>query len=461
MSDREIIIQLLRNVEWRLRANRLLNELALGLSMVLVFLIALKVWDLFSPLKAVTIAGIIGASICTYAGFVLWCVRRKGTLDQAAASVDRKAGLRDEIKTAFWFINNPRSSEWIEKQLQRAARNARNIDLERTYPSIIPRTSYPAAVMVLLFIGLNFVPLPLNHNWLMLQAAPAVSLTESERAALDSARQSLQRPAVFDESELNDSEKLDSIKRGLEEIARDLMASEELKGLAEAIMENQIDLAAQEMRKLAGQMGTDTPAAAQQMLQSFEKASNNSRPGLEQLTKNMGDLAQALENKDDAAIQEAVEKVAEELDRIDGEMQVHETGGEQIARGMEAPPGKDNSQVRQDGESPQSRSDSMGLGASNGTNGGEREAPPTLAAKLRMDVKLQQAGVKGAPNDAVPSAEELEEASRRERSTLDFRNVKSELSTAQKDVLNKERIPWEYRPLIKGYFQAIRPPVKK
>lgn len=461
MSDREIIIQLLRNVEWRMRANRLLHELALGLSIAFIFLIALKVWDLFSPLRAVTITFVIAACAFSYAGFVAWRVRKKGTLGQAAASVDQRAGLRDEIKTAFWFINNPRSSEWIEGQLHRAARNAGRIDLDRTYPGIIPRTSYTAAVMVLLFAGLNFVPLPLNHNWLMLQAAPAGSLTETERAALDSTEQLLRKAGFFGQPDSNESATLENIKRGLDEIARDLLGSEELRDLAEAILESQIDLAAQEMRKLAGRMGTDKPAAAQQMLQSFEKASNNSRPGLEALTKSMADLAQALENKDEAAVQEAVEKVAEELERIEGEMQVHETGGEQIARGMEAPPGQDSSQIRQDGESPQSRSDSMGLGASKGGDGGERDAPPTLATRLRMDVQLQQAGLKGANDDAVPSAEEIEEASRRERSTLDYRNVKSELSTAQKDVLNKDRIPWEYRPLIKGYFQAIRPPVKK
>jgi hypothetical protein len=53
--------------------------------------------------------------------------------------------------------------------------------------------------------------------------------------------------------------------------------------------------------------------------------------------------------------------------------------------------------------------------------------------------------------------EDLDEVSKQERSKLDYRNVKSELSPAQKDLLNQDRIPWEYRSLIKDYFQAIRP----
>jgi hypothetical protein len=51
-----------------------------------------------------------------------------------------------------------------------------------------------------------------------------------------------------------------------------------------------------------------------------------------------------------------------------------------------------------------------------------------------------------------------EEASRQERSRLDYRSVPSELTPAQQELLNHEQIPREYRNLIREYFQAIRPP---
>ena len=50
------------------------------------------------------------------------------------------------------------------------------------------------------------------------------------------------------------------------------------------------------------------------------------------------------------------------------------------------------------------------------------------------------------------------EASKQERSKLDYRNVHSDLSPAQKDVLNQDKVPWELKGLIKNYFEAIRPP---
>ena len=88
-----------------------------------------------------------------------------------------------------------------------------------------------------------------------------------------------------------------------------------------------------------------------------------------------------------------------------------------------------------------------------------RSDAPREGAPTKLDVQLQQERVKGMEDQG--KEENIEEVSKQERSRLDYRNVKSDLSPAQKDLLNQDRIPWEYRPLIKNYFQAIRPPAKK
>jgi hypothetical protein len=251
---------------------------------------------------------------------------------------------------------------------------------------------------------------------------------------------------------------LEAIEKGLEEIGRDLLQSDELKNAAEAMIGKDLPLAAEELRRVGGQMGADTPAAAREMLESFQRASKNATPGLEQLAKAMTDISEGLKNLDDSAVQEAVEKVAEELERLEGEMLVHETGGQQIARGMQSMPGEPASQIRQAGEAPQARSDSMGLGTSSSRGGGQAELPETtLDAKIELDIQLQQAGLNGLQDFSTTPPVDLEEASKQERSKLDYRNIASELTPAQKDVLNRNTIPWEYRPLIKRYFQAIRP----
>src|SRR5439155_22242717 len=111
------------------------------------------------------------------------------TLGQAAASIDTTADLHDEIKTALWFINNPRASEWVDAQLRRAARDAQGLNLDRLYPRRVPRTTYLAIAMILVFVALNFVPLSWNHNWLTLQAAPAFSLSDREREILEETKE--------------------------------------------------------------------------------------------------------------------------------------------------------------------------------------------------------------------------------------------------------------------------------
>jgi hypothetical protein len=40
---------------------------------------------------------------------------------------------------------------------------------------------------------------------------------------------------------------------------------------------------------------------------------------------------------------------------------------------------------------------------------------------------------------------------------MDYRNVPSQLSPAQKDALNQNRLPREQREIVKYYFEEIRP----
>src|SRR5437870_4645419 len=108
MSDKEIIIKALERIERRIRANRLFNELALGATFFLAFPLAWKIWDLFDPFRASTIALVAGTWVLLFAGYVVWCSLRTTTANRAAASIDKVADLKDEIKTAVWFIHNPK-----------------------------------------------------------------------------------------------------------------------------------------------------------------------------------------------------------------------------------------------------------------------------------------------------------------------------------------------------------------
>jgi hypothetical protein len=535
MSDKEIIIKTLERVERRIRANRLFKELGLDATLFLAFPLACKVWDLFYPFKSSTITILAGTWILLFAAYVVWRSLRKTTENHAAVSIDKAADLKDEIKTAIWFIHNPRPSDWVDAQIHRAADRTRTIDIDRFFPRYMPKTAYLAAAFFLFFIALNFVPLPWNHNWLMLQAAPAFTLTPQEAEMLKQTQALLQKANELKKSEVAQKledvaqdlkegkmdaaqvlEKLNalqnqlsegnldaaSMREGLQEMAKSLAQSDKLDATAEAINNQDLNKAADELRKAAEKLGSTDPQSRSKMQKSLQQASENPRAGLEELAQRLKEAAEDLKNEDQKDAQVALDEAGQELDQIEEKLQNQDLknlaaeqlqnlqqslrqsqqAGKQQAR---AKSGQDQKvQNRQksgegdQGDSPQAGSETEGdpsaepaqqsaqAGGNNNGNGlmpsgkgggdAQREGPPTT-----LDVQLQKEQIEGMHDQDQGLKEDLDEVSKQERSKLDYRNVKSELSPAQKDLLNQDRIPWEYRSLIKDYFQAIRPPSAK
>jgi hypothetical protein len=542
MSDKEIIVSALERIDRRIRKNRLFTELSLAAIPFLAIPLLLKLWDLLVPMRGVTVSIVIGAWVVLFGAFVAWRLMQRGSLEQSATSFDQHAGLKDEVKTAFWFIHNPRPSAWIDAQIQRAARRTQTFDLDAAFPRSIPKTSYIAVVMVLLFVILNFVPLPWNHNWLALQAAPAFSLNEKEAALLKQTQELLRRAEKLNQSDL--VEKLEDIinqlqqgnidaqqaaqmlddlqnqleegnldasalSEGLEEMARDLQQSGELEPSGNAMQNKDLGLAADELRKLAEKLGMVSPEASKDMQKSLQQAAENTRPGLEDLAKMLKEAAENMKNGQQEQAQSSLDAAANELESIQQQIdsqqlknmasqqlqdlknslqqrqqqaagqnskaakgdQQKASGKGQNANGQKPEAGQSQDAEGQSADSGEAGDPSdeggqpgmpgammpggdQGTGLMPGGKGGSdapREGDPTS-----LDVQLQQEAVKGM-EDGAEKPENIEESSKMERSRLDYRNVKSDLSPAQKDLLNQDRIPWEYRPLIKDYFQAIRP----
>src|SRR5687768_4816749 len=127
MSNSEAILNLLRRVHERRRINHVIRELGIALSMALPAPVLLKLWDLWSPMRGRTVLLLLAVWAIAAAAIIVWRLRApKTTLLEEAAAVDQKAGLNDEIKSAFWFTQDSRRSEWIDAQLVRAARTAHN-----------------------------------------------------------------------------------------------------------------------------------------------------------------------------------------------------------------------------------------------------------------------------------------------------------------------------------------------
>ena len=122
-------------------------------------------------------------------------------------------------------------------------------------------------------------------------------------------------------------------------------------------------------------------------------------------------------------------------------------GGESGDSSPNGTPSAGNSQGNGQGSQSSNSSNSTAFGSPEDLKPGEI---------TKLDVQLKMEGLKGQAN-ANSQLQDIEEASKQERSAMDYRNVPSQLSPAQKDALNQNRLPREQREIVKYYFQEIRP----
>lgn len=561
MSDRETIVQNLAKVESRIRTNRRVARIGAGLAVFILFAILVKVWDLVSPFSSSAIRGFWGVWFAGLAAFVIHSLRFRGSLSEAAAKVDQRASLKDEIVSAYWFVSRNASGPWIDLHVRRAAETVRKLNLRSLYPRIVPRTSYVAVTGTVLLLALNFAPLQLADSWLLSWPAADISppteaealfneieellseaealrpdptidqfqdLIESMREARLSTEETeegiAQVEGLIDEGNLN----IASILEGLEEMGADLLQAEDTAEAGQALLEGELDQAAEELRQLAQEIA-DGQMPAEEVSEALEEASANSRSGLEELVEQLREAAEGLRDRDQEAAEEALIESAESLgdlsdmvesqrlqneaaDRLDtirealreqleeqAETQdlnaqdsnaLDSQGNQQELTADQEAPEDGVQQQNAEGESAGSPADQidgpsqLAPGPIDGVEPGDELMVPALGdlqnieasaagqiplgfgfspeqkegAPTSLEVQLQEEIVQAALEEITQNgdAEAKEETTGQELSVLDYRNVPSDLTPAQQDLLNEDRIPREYRTLIKEYFEAIR-----
>ena len=570
MSDRETIVQTLKAVESRIRTNRSIRRIATGLCVFVLTALVVKVLDLAAPFPSAAIRAFWVLWFAGLAAFVIWCARERGSLANAAAQVDHKARLKDEISSAYWFLGHGKKNPWINLQIHRAAETARRLDPSGLYPRVIPPASYVAAVGIVLLLILNFTPLPFGYSFVFSREAPEMTLRDRSAELLDELAEMIEDAEALEQDEvveqlqeliaalrsgeLTAAEALEelaeiqdrfeegnldiaSIMEGLGEIGAELSQSEDTEPVGEALARQNLQGAADELRELAEQIGQGEQTSAN-LEQTLENASENARSGLEDLAEQLGQASEGVREDDEQAIEDALNDAARELEELADmveSQQLKNDAAEQLAELEEAlreqqredqeaaaAAGQD-AQPEQGGQAPGDQPEQMQLdqgqqgeqgqpgqpspnepmgemgAAANDLNAppefapgeagtgqmGQQVQPPDADAAMNfdatgtgqmpsgfgfspdekegaptsLDVLLEEetTEAQSAEIETEEDAEKIEEASREQRSKLDYRNVPSELTPAQQELLHQDRIPREYRNLIREYFQAIRP----
>jgi hypothetical protein len=512
MADKDFIIGLLERVRRRVRSEQRFRIIYAILSAALIFPVALKLIDLISPLKGITVAVLLG--LWAFATTV-WLIRRtrdQVTLDQAAESLDRMAHLQDQMKTAYWFIHHPSSSDWVDVQLQRTVRSAGPLKVEKLYPGSIPKTFHRAFALMAVFVILNFLPLSEHHNWLYLQGAPPFRLSRTDQALADRAKQLLEKSDAAGELEkiIDDLEhgtissdaaqqqisdlrqqidggnlELNNILDGLASIANQLEHSAALTSTAEAMAAGNAAEAAEEIRDVAEKLGVTPADMLREMQKSMSQAANNAPASLEELSKLMQETADALKEDGPEAGKVALDNLAQSLDQLAQKMKDQQQQSQaskqladlqnslhQEAAADEAAAEAQQASSPAEGEGEENGEPSPNGNPSAGTPSGKGQGSKSSSASnssasgmpadlqptdlTKLDVQLKMEGLKGqAGKGGQP--QDFEEASKQERSAMDYRNVPSQLNPAQKDALNQNRLPREQREIVKYYFEEIRP----
>jgi hypothetical protein len=164
MSDQEVILRALELVRRRLQLTRALHEAATVFGMVAVALLLWRVLHIFAGYAPVVAAAVLVALLLWVTGllllarslFVAGC-----TLGAAAAAADSQAGLKDELKSAHWFLQHPTPSPWIDAQVVRAAQSARRLNAAALLPLRFERRELVSAGAAALLIVMAWLVPPL------------------------------------------------------------------------------------------------------------------------------------------------------------------------------------------------------------------------------------------------------------------------------------------------------------
>ena len=131
----------------------------------------------------VVLVGILG--LCLFAGLLIReCVQGRDTLSGAAAVADRRANLKDEISSAYWFVgpgSTATVSEWISHHIEKATRTAAKLDPAHVVPLSLPRSAWAAGGLAVLFAALSTAGPLAPASWQSSENS-SMSAAEAEKA---------------------------------------------------------------------------------------------------------------------------------------------------------------------------------------------------------------------------------------------------------------------------------------
>ena len=485
MSESDVVIRWLGRAANRIRANERLEDagrLLIGLSGLAIIYQLLHatigvtaVTAALLPLFFLAAAGVIV--------FFAWRLIGRDVLfsldrDRAASLTDTRAGLRNELGSAWWFISSAPSDDFVRLHVARAAQTVRGLELSRLLPLTLPR-SIPVGVALVLSAVLI--------TWL----APHFDVTSHETISTRPALQRATGIVAVPETTDDDDFEADESAAGpseiawlkIEKLARELRTGPHTAEIAEAIEARDARKAS---RLLAGMQRRQAahPATGKAARPESEQMSKELAKGIVDrlqslLSQGGGWSAQGEADNSGSSPQRLTDDLTRELrEEMEdaqtarpGEMSPEEqalnttlqamsrdsTGGREVIRGEANPmQGLGRTSVG---------SGAMGrrIGVSTGGAGdgeqprgnpeGNAEAEPVLGQKtLRLQLQMQTVTIDQLETDGNDGSEEsFYAATQAQAARTQYQDVVAEQHSGAENSTGTEQLPIAYRDAVKEY----------
>ncbi|PWT72085.1 MAG: hypothetical protein C5B46_07260 [Proteobacteria bacterium] len=521
MSDREVILQALAEVQRRFRLNRVLHQLAILLQMAALGLLLWRLLhvlgDRAAPASALAVLVAVLVWVASGALLLRGFLRWGFDVGRAAASIDSRAALRDEVQTAAWFIGDGERrrvapAPWVDAQLSRAAATVARLDIPALLPIRFERRTLAGGIATVLMLTLAWTLPPL------LSPADALASRESAEASVNAREAQSLRELI---AQTTDPATADKLREALKNVERpDASEEEKRRALAaaeEAVEQRNLQAASareglfQAGQRLQGRAGMEEVAKAlhegdarkaAEMLQQSTGAGPAGRPpsrdadahatekDLERLLDSAAKSGESGHGEaTSVAAREAIDRLKQIAEQLESQaelaraaqtlqqMQLAVAQRSQMAAGRFSQEAAQNSTAapstgdtvmpggkmfRSAAVAQANKPSGQQEGSKTGNALGDSEAEAVLGNKITpLAVQLKRESVAGEQD--APSQEGrtwFYAESKEQKSVLESRAVEATSRYAQADTAGGEGIALRHRRIVKDYFIHLHEDVK-
>ena len=382
-----------------------------------------SIWNFLAPPRFMAPVYILLVGILVALAHSIWRLSSPSPLSHTAAVIDRRAGLRDELKSAFWFLDRADNS-WRRLQIARAARSASELDVGALFPRARPPRLVLILTLAVLLLALQLVPLSS-----ILGSSPFAADSSAAEEQLQLLSEDAESPFAEEdltEDDLMSSEAEESLERsswpGLEELLA-LLEDEELpleEGLEPEASLLEADPQGERGESDAQEASLDEEAAAKLPEEEFPPG-----PG--------------------------------EAESEDMRLEQQE-GGEAATDEVPLMPGSDEVFLQDEGEDLiEADLGDEEVGHSTKNPDGEKALEEGDLASLEVQLRLEIIRAEELQEPEEQPEEEPEERDTRAApSTVSFRTLVGRGDFADQELLSSDSLPWRYRKLVLAYFRSLR-----